>query len=229
MPAAKNQPQQAQAGEPAALPAVRSPVAIIMLVLITVAGLAGDLLSKHEAFADLLGDSTIPQRVQAIRAQYPSLTAPQALAYLDLRRQFAPGVELKLSTNSGVVFSLPMPRWAVVLATVAALGLVMFFFATSPAGAWSVHLALGCIMGGALGNLYDRLFSAVTLPGMEPIRGQVRDFLYLTVTAGGRTIDYPAIFNVADVLLVVGVGLLMIHWLRGARQAGKAKSADAKA
>lgn len=58
-------------------------------------------------------------------------------------------------------------------------------------GQWS-RVAFVLIISGAIGNLIDRLFL-----------GYVRDFLYFIL------INFP-IFNVADILVVVGVGLLMI-------------------
>lgn len=63
-------------------------------------------------------------------------------------------------------------------------------------GKWS-KVAFVLIISGAIGNLIDRLFL-----------GYVRDFLYFIL------IDFP-IFNVADILVVVGVGLLMIIMLFG--------------
>lgn len=54
-------------------------------------------------------------------------------------------------------------------------------------------VALGLILGGTIGNLYDRL-----------VFGGVRDFLYF------YKIDWP-VFNVADCCLVVGAGLLLVQ------------------
>jgi lipoprotein signal peptidase len=53
--------------------------------------------------------------------------------------------------------------------------------------------ALGLILGGAIGNCYDRIV----------FRG-VRDFLYF------YRIEYP-VFNFADCCLVVGTGILVIQ------------------
>jgi len=83
----------------------------------------------------------------------------------------------------------------------------LYFFAVSQADAWLMHIALALVLGGALGNLYDRLFSVVVLPGYEPIRYQVRDFIDCS------ELYYRWVFNVADTWLVIGAGLLAAHWL----------------
>jgi lipoprotein signal peptidase len=63
---------------------------------------------------------------------------------------------------------------------------------TTAADPW-LCLALGLILGGTVGNLYDRI-----------VFGGVRDFLYF------YRIEWP-VFNVADCCLVVGACLLMVQ------------------
>ena len=79
-----------------------------------------------------------------------------------------------------------------------------------------VHVALAMILGGALGNLYDRLFSRVEIPGTTAtITRQVRDFIDLSevrLKLFSHDLSYPWIFNLADVLLVAGVALLIVCW-----------------
>jgi hypothetical protein len=57
----------------------------------------------------------------------------------------------------------------------------------------------------------------------EPVRrvGVVRDFLRFVPSIGGRAL-WPWVFNVADVLLVVGVGLMIIGYWRSPHGAGPA-------
>ena len=80
------------------------------------------------------------------------------------------------------------------------------------------------ILAGAMGNFYDRMIAAVRIPNLpEPITLQVRDFLdFSEVHVLG--LNYPYIFNIADVWLVIGVGILLLHWLFAGR-GGKEKSA----
>lgn len=199
---------------PAAKTALRCPLAVAMFVGLAAAALAGDLVTKHLVFESLLSDPVLLARMERdIRPLGGEATAKNALR--SFYRPAAPGVSFSLSTNEGVAFNLPMYRWLIVSATAVTTVLVFYFFATSFAAAHSVHVALGLILGGALGNLYDRLLGEVTVPGFEPIRYQVRDFIDCS------DLRYPWVFNVADTWLVVGVGLLIVHWFLTRRSASE--------
>ncbi len=64
--------------------------------------------------------------------------------------------------------------------------------------------ALGLMFGGIIGNLLDRLFI-----------GHVVDFLYFYVyQRGGGEIGFPA-FNIADMAICTGVGLIFLMSWRG--------------
>jgi lipoprotein signal peptidase len=184
------------------------------------AALAGDLLSKHAVFADLLSDPQLPQRIEEVQTSHDQARLPpqQVLAELHLHRQIVPGLRFTLSTNPGVVFGTPMPWPAVSIATGLTIVLVVAFFAMSPARAHWTHVALAWIAAGALGNLYDRLVAQVTLPGLEPIRHQVRDFIDCS------QIGYKWIFNLADAYLVIGVAMLLVRWLLDMRHRAKART-----
>lgn len=204
---------RAAAGARTFRPAFRSPVAICFFLLFVCAGLAADLLSKHYVFRSFLGSPALPERVEALRADFPArhgrqMTAKDALSRL--RRRVCPGVWFSLSTNAGVVFGLPMPRWAIALASAAAVALVGLYFAASGHRARWIHAALALILAGAMGNLYDRLFSEVRVPGFAPIRHHVRDFIDCS------ELYYGYVFNLADAFLVAGVAMLIFHRLASA-------------
>ena len=80
--------------------------------------------------------------------------------------------------------------------TLIALGLIISFFRKLSPGDRLSALALGLILGGAVGNLLDRL-----------IYGEVVDFLHLRLWAGYSWPD----FNVADSSIVIGVALLVLE------------------
>jgi lipoprotein signal peptidase len=195
-----------------ARPAFRSAAAVALFLLVAGAMLTADLLSKHVVFESLLGDANCLRRMNNYLSSRPGAQTKEILGCF--QRDVMPGVRWTLSVNPGVVFGTEwFPHWAVKAATVLAILLIALMFACSDRRAWPTHLALGSILAGALGNLYDRLFSEVLVPavGAGPIRGHVRDFIDLS------QLHYRWVFNVADALLVIGVAILMLQWLRHSR------------
>jgi len=111
--------------------------------------------------------------------------------------------------NDGAAFGLDLGgRWSFIAVTVLVAGFILFYYSRSER-TLTARWALALILGGALGNLVDR----VRL-------GQVIDFLHLSV--GG--FSWP-IFNIADIGVSVGVGLLAIHLFRK-EQPGPAVEAE---
>ena len=184
---AEGSARPADGAEAAAPPAFRSRRALGVFLIVAAAGLAADLLSKHYAFAALLRRS-------------------EPVVLIERWLQFKPAM------NPGVVFGLLLPMPVVLLATLLAVATVSVIFASSDRRAWGLHAALGMVLAGALGNAYDRVLVVLQLPTeAQAVGGRVRDFIDLYLPP----LDYPwPTFNVADVLLVVGVGLIMIHSLR---------------
>jgi signal peptidase II len=112
-------------------------------------------------------------------------------------------VVLHEQRNPGAAFSIA--GGATVLFTLVALGIVAVIVRTARrlrSRAWAV--TLGLLLGGALGNLADRLLRA---PG--PLRGHVVDFVDLQWH--GRSV-WP-VFNVADAAIVTGALLaVLLSW-----------------
>ncbi len=88
--------------------------------------------------------------------------------------------------------------WILSASTLLALAMVVYLFSKTPASDRLVRFALALIMGGAVGNLADRL-----------IRGYVIDFLDVYI---GQA-HWPS-FNVADSAITIGVSLVLISFLR---------------
>ena len=80
-----------------------------------------------------------------------------------------------------------------------AVGLIFLFFRRIREDQTRLVLALSLVLGGALGNLVDRI-----------VRGSVIDFIDWHV---GRH-HWPT-FNVADIFITIGVGLLILEMLFG--------------
>jgi signal peptidase II len=119
-------------------------------------------------------------------------------------------LRLNLVRNSGAAFSFATgATWIfTIVATVVAIAIVRISRRLGSIG-WSV--ALGLLLGGALGNLMDRLFRA---PGFAV--GHVVDFLELP--------HWP-VFNIADSCIVSAAVLIGLLGLRGIGIDGKRVSA----
>ncbi len=114
-------------------------------------------------------------------------------------------LRLNLIRNPGAAFSLgDGSTW--VLTVISLTILVFVSVSARKVGNLPWAVALGLLLGGALGNLVDRFLRA---PG--PGRGHVVDF-----------IDYFGFFvgNVADIAIVVAAGLIMVLTFRGTSLAG---------
>jgi signal peptidase II len=136
------------------------------------------------------------------------LLADQATKYL-VRASLGPGQSLPLApsltpvlqityvTNTGAAFGL-FPGWSQVFIGVAVMVIValVWHYIQLPDGQSLMHVALGLQLGGATGNLVDRL----------RFGGSVLDFIDLNFWPLRR---WP-VFNVADSSIVVGATLLTL-------------------
>lgn len=124
----------------------------------------------------------------------------------DAPREVVRGVlTLRFTTNSGGAFSMGQSApWLFATATLLVAGLIIVT-AFRHRGALGA-VATGLILGGALGNLTDRI---VRGPGL---RGRVVDFVDVHV--------WP-VFNVADSAIVVGALLMVWASLRDGRRADR--------
>ena len=111
---------------------------------------------------------------------------------LQLRLIYNPGAALSILSGTGMTWLLTIVVVGVVVVIVRAIGRI-------GSRGWAV--ALGLLLGGALGNLGDRLFRE---PGFA--QGHVVDF-----------IDYAGFFvgNVADIAVVVAAVLIVVLTFRG--------------
>ncbi|UCG55613.1 MAG: signal peptidase II [Phycisphaerales bacterium] len=106
-------------------------------------------------------------------------------------------LEFVMHQNPGAAWGIAQGRhgFLVAVSIIALLVIFVVFLFFSGAGQRLVPTALGLFAAGVSGNLWDRLFNA----------GEVRDFVRVYY---GR-FAWPT-FNVADTLLCVAVGLLVI-------------------
>jgi signal peptidase II len=107
----------------------------------------------------------------------------------------SPVLSFTYITNTGVSFGLfPQLGSLGALVNIAVITVLLFSYRRLPVDNWLIHLSLGMQVGGALGNLVDRLLW----------RGQVTDFIDLNFWP---LHEWP-VFNLADSSVVVGVVIL---------------------
>jgi signal peptidase II len=105
-------------------------------------------------------------------------------------------VQVWHAQNRGAAFSLFQGgSFVFLIVSVLSIGMVAYFHRSLRAQGWWLHLVLGVILGGTLGNFIDRLR-----------QGYVTDWLSVGI---GDT-RWPT-FNVADSSIVVGIGILVLY------------------
>jgi len=193
--------------------APRDPFAWATLLGVTAVGVAIDLVSKALAFRHI---ADAPLRIdrqdvlalppERIGALIPPHEPVGVIPYV---------LELELVLNPGAVFGIGAGRrWFFVLFTAVAIAFGMWVFAR-----WTTrrdrlaHAALGLIFAGGLGNLYDRINFACVRDFLHPAPDVLLPF-GLSWPGGAGNELWPWVSNIADALLLIGVGMLMIRLWR---------------
>jgi signal peptidase II len=168
-------------------------LSLALFSLAAVVSVAADLISKYAVFDQLGPDS--PE---------PFVLIP---GWLQFNTAINPGGLWSL----GAGFGASMNFWLTCFAATAAIAITAWACFTIRAGQKLTPIVLGAILGGALGNLYDRLVYA-----------GVRDFIQVHY----QHVWYFPTFNVADSCLVCGALFLLAasFFTREARPAEAAPS-----
>ncbi|HKW15201.1 MAG TPA: signal peptidase II [Candidatus Krumholzibacteria bacterium] len=122
---------------------------------------------------------------------------------LGQNHEIIPGYfNITLVKNAGAAFGMFQgARVFFVTASFLAVGLIIYLGMRLPPSQRTRRILLGLILGGAIGNLIDRVAS-----------GEVIDFLQIGVAG-----HYWPVFNIADAGVTVGAALLILYALRSQR------------
>jgi signal peptidase II len=113
---------------------------------------------------------------------------------------YDPGNKLKLYVS---LFSL-----------IASIALIVYIYIARQQSL-SLRISLAFILGGAVGNLIDRMFYGVFYGYAPLFYGRVVDFLdfdFFHFTLFGRTFERFPIFNLADASVTIGVVILILFY-----------------
>ena len=164
---------------PAGRPAATGPRRLLLFGLVAAVALALDVVSKVLAVAELSDRDPV--------------------------RLLGGALYVQLARNPGAAFSQGTGFTVVITGLAVVIVLVILFTARRlRSRAWA--LALGLVLGGALGNLVDRILRAPS-----PGKGHVVDWISVFGPNGER---YP-IFNLADSAVCVGAVVIVVLALRG--------------
>lgn len=204
-------------------PAWRSPKAWCVLVVVVLCGLGFDLGTKTWSFNSVAGHPVHIDRQALIEnATYQPIPPHDSVVFIPGRI-----LNFHLVLNSGAVFGIGAHQRGFFIGfTIVAVAVCLWIFCRwIAAGSTMAHIGIGLVLAGALGNLYDRL-----------IFGRVRDFLHMLPDRhlpfgwswpGGNSELFPWVFNIADVMLLTGMGILLIHLhLSDRRQAAAARAQE---
>ena len=173
----------------------------LLFVALAVTGLLADQATKYGVFRWLYNGSTHGEREVVegwfrFSTEFTDSVQPCDCGFRPLQTWSAPKMP---RVNHGALFGIGGQHegganhlFAAVSILAASGILVWATRKTTAADGW-LSAALGLILGGTVGNLYDRV-----------VFNGVRDFLYF------YKIEWP-VFNVADCCLVVGAGMLLVH------------------
>lgn len=200
------------------LPAWRSASAWVVLGAVTLGGLAVDLVTKSIAFASIAADPVRIQRAVVVELTSQGRGLETLLPSHTPRTVIPSGLEFQLVLNQGAVFGLGSgKRWIFVVFTAVAIAVGLWAF-----GRWTqakdrlAHLSIGLVLGGGLGNVYDRLVYACVRDFIHPLPGVRMPFGWHWPNDPTGEV-WPWVSNVADLFLILGVAGLMLSMWRAPR------------
>ncbi len=121
-------------------------------------------------------------------------------------------VRITYIENAGIAFGINIPGFKVVFAVfsiVASIAILWYLKANLERLRFGERIALALILGGAVGNLIDRVFYGVIYHEQPLFYGRVVDF----IDFGWHRNMFP-VFNVADSSVTIGVSLLILLLMR---------------
>ena len=113
--------------------------------------------------------------------------------------------------NSGMAMGIDILSTKVisVISILATIGIFVYLLVTMKHSPVSYLAIMGLVLGGALGNITDRLFQGYIGGYGGVLEGHVVDFIHFNLELFGRPV-FPYIFNVADIAISVSIISLLI-------------------
>ncbi len=125
---------------------------------------------------------------------------------------------ITFTENPGMAFGFDpgsnFKLWISLFSLFASIGLLIYLFMVRDKSL-SLKLAIALILGGAIGNLIDRMFYGLIFDYAPLFYGKVVDFFdfdFFNFTILGRSYERWPIFNIADASVTIGVLILLFFY-----------------
>jgi len=96
-----------------------------------------------------------------------------------------------------------------VISLLAIIGIIIYTVKLSVRANVGQMICMGLIVGGAVGNIIDRMFMAIIQSYGGFMQGHVVDFIFFTLKIDGHTV-FPYIFNFADACITTSILILIV-------------------
>lgn len=120
-------------------------------------------------------------------------------------------LEFYFVKNEGMAMGINLlPTWLIsVIAISATIGILIYLFKNLNRSKMSFLIFMGLILGGAMGNISDRLFMGYVYGYGGVLEGHVVDFIHFNLKIADKPV-FPYIFNVADIAISISIVTLLV-------------------
>ncbi|MTI87226.1 MAG: signal peptidase II [Balneolaceae bacterium] len=120
-------------------------------------------------------------------------------------------LEFYYTQNPGMALGIEILSTPVIssIAIAATLGIIIYIMLGIKESTTGYLVCMGLIIGGALGNISDRIFIGLIEGYGGVLEGHVVDFIYFSLRINDWTV-FPYIFNVADVAISIAIISLLV-------------------
>ncbi len=134
--------------------------------------------------------------------------------------------------NPGMAFGIDpgidWKLWISIFSLVASIALIIYIY-VSRKQSLLFRISLAFILGGAVGNLIDRLFYGIFYHYAPLFFGKVVDFFdfdFFNITFLGKSYDRWPVFNIADSAVTIGVFMLIFFYRKVSKDESKEAAAE---
>jgi signal peptidase II len=158
----------------------------------------------YATFSIVIADQLTKLLVRGIRIPVLGIDLPGMMLYSS-REVLGHALRLTYIKNPGTAFGIG-PAFTEIFAVfslLASVAIFVYLYSVRGQGA-GIRFSFAIILGGAVGNMLDRVFVGPIFDGTALFQGRVVDFIDVNL------FHLPFVFNIADAAITIGVVLLIL-------------------